>query len=284
MKKEKKAKKSKRSTTIVILLVFLIGLSLLAYPTVSDQWNKMHQTRAIISHAENVAKLSDSEREKLLSAAEKFNASIPDMENRWKLSDEEEEVYRSLLVTDETEVISYLEIPKIKVSLPVYHGTGAAVLQQAIGHMEGTSLPTGGKGTHCVLSGHRGLPSAKLFTDLDKLTEGDTFVLYTLDQTLTYEVDKINIVLPTDLSTLEIKKDEDAVTLCTCTPYGINTHRLMVHAHRIENVSEKTLLITADALQLDQRLVALSIAIPSLFILFLITVLRPRKKTVPQAI
>ena len=257
----------------------MIGLSLLAYPTVSDQWNKIHQTRAIITHAENVAKLSAETCEKLFSEAKAFNASLPGMKNRWKLSKEDKKTYNSLLVSDETEVISYLEIPKIKLSLPVYHGTSDSVLQQAIGHMEGSSLPVGGKGTHCVLSGHRGLPSARLFTDLDQLTEGDKFYLYTLDQTLAYEVDKINIVLPTDISTLNINKNGDEVTLCTCTPYGVNTHRLMVHAHRIEESDMRVLLVTADAIQIDQRLVALSIAVPSLIILFLITVLRPRKKS-----
>ena len=238
----------------------------------------MHQTRAIISHAESVAKLSESECAKLLSDAEKFNASLTGMENRWTLPEEVEETYRSLLVTDESEVISYLEIPKIKVSLPVYHGTDAAVLQQAIGHMEGTSLPTGGKGTHCVLSGHRGLPSARLFTDLVELSEGDVFILYTLNDVLTYEVDQIRIVVPTDMSTLEIDPEKDYCTLFTCTPYGVNTHRLMVRGHRIETESDYTVLITAEAMQIDEVVVALVISIPLLMLIFVITLSLPRKK------
>ena len=275
-------KKSKKATTIAILLVFLIGLSLLAYPLVSDQWNKMHQTRAIISHAESIAKMSEEECAALRSAADEFNASLFGIENRWKLAEDVRETYESLLICDETRVISYIEIPKIGVSLPIYHGTGSAVLQTAIGHMEGTSLPVGGAGTHCVLSGHRGLPSAKLFTDLDKLVEGDQFMLYTLDQTLTYEVDQIHIVVPSDMSTLALNSTDDQVTLFTCTPYGINTHRLMVHAHRVQTESANEVLITSEAIQIDQKMVALCIAIPTVFILFLFAVLRPRKKALPE--
>ena len=271
-------RKSKKKTSIIIVLIFLIGLSLLAYPTVSDQWNKLHQTRAIVSHAENVAKLSEEECETLLSAARAFNENLTGMENRWRLPADVEEEYNSLLVTDDTEVMAYLEIPKIKVSLPVYHGTGAAVLQQAIGHLEGTSLPIGGEGTHCVLSGHRGLPSAKLFTDLDRLSEGDTFMIYTLNEVLTYEVDMINIVLPSDMSTLGIEKGKDLVTLFTCTPYGINTHRLMVRAHRIENAKDSTILVTAEALQFDETGVALCIGVPMLFLILIGALIMPQKK------
>ena len=260
------------------MCIFLIGLSLLAYPTVSDQWNKIHQTRAIVSHAENVAKLSQEDCDSLLGAARAFNDLLVSMPDRWRLNGEMSRNYHSLLVSDDTEVMAYIEIPKIKVSLPIYHGTGAAVLQQAIGHMEGSSLPVGGESTHCVLSGHRGLPSAKLFTDLDKLVEGDTFMIYTLNETLTYEVDQINIVLPSDMSTLGIEQGKDLVTLFTCTPYGINTHRLMVRAHRVENADTHLVLVTADALQLNQTLVALCIAVPTLLLLFVVTVLRPRKK------
>ena len=271
-------RKSKKLTTIIIVSIFLIGLSLLAYPTVSDQWNKVHQTRAIVSHAENVAKMSEEECATLISAAMEFNKSLVSMPNRWKMTGEESRTYNELLISDDTEVMAYLDIPKIKVSLPIYHGTGASVLQQAIGHMEGSSLPVGGESTHCVLSGHRGLPSAKLFTDLDKLVEGDMFMIYTLNETLTYEVDQINIVLPSDMSTLGIQQGEDLVTLFTCTPYGINTHRLMVRAHRVENESTHLVLVTADALQLNQTLVALCIAVPTLFFLFILTILRPNKK------
>ena len=274
-------RKSNKKTSIIIALIFLIGLSLLAYPTVSDQWNKLHQTRAIVSHAENVAKLSEEECETLLSAARSFNEMLPTASNRWKLSDEEMEEYNSLLISDDTEVISYLEIPKIKVSLPVYHGTGAAVLQQAIGHLEGSSLPIGGEGTHCVLSGHRGLPSAKLFTDLDQLSEGDTFLIYTLNETLTYEVDMINIVLPTDMSTLGIEPGKDLVTLFTCTPYGINTHRLVVRGRRVPYEStieqQKTVKPVVETMPKEQ-LAVLVIAPVMLLLFIIILVFRKKRK------
>lgn len=271
-------RKSKKTTTIIVALIFLIGLSLLAYPTVSDQWNKIHQTRAIVSHAENVAKMSDEECETLISAARSFNTALAALPSRWILSNEEKTEYESLLISDDTEVMAYLEIPKIKVSLPVYHGTGAAVLQQAIGHLEGSSLPVGGEGTHCVLSGHRGLPSAKLFTDLDQLSEGDLFMLYTLNEVLTYEVDQINIVLPSDMSTLGIENGKDLVTLFTCTPYGINTHRLMVRGHRVETAEDSTILVTAEALQLDETGVALCIGVPILFVILIVALFVPQRK------
>lgn len=268
----------KKGTTILLVLVLLIGSSLLLYPTVSDRWNAYHQSRMIISHAENVAKLSEDECERLISAASDYNKTLVGKSDRWNLTDEESKTYYSLLISDSTEIMAYVEVPKIKVSLPIYHGTGNAVLQEAIGHLEGSSLPVGGKGTHCVLSGHRGLPSAKLFTDLDKLSEGDTFLIYTLNQTLTYEVDQIRTVLPTDLSTLEIDPEQDYCTLFTCTPYGVNTHRLMIRGHRIETEKDYSVPITAEALQIDEITVALIIGVPMLLLIFVVTLLLPRKK------
>ena len=264
MKKEKKKKKvkkrNKKTSTILLIIIFVIGLSLLLYPTISNRWNSYHQTKTLIRHAENVAKLSKEECEKLRSAAVKYNESLRGDGSRWHLTEEDRKLYNSLLVFDETEIISSIEIPKIKVSLPIFHGTGKNVLQTAIGHLEGSSLPVGGKGTHCVLSGHRGLPSARLFTDLDKLAEGDIFILYTLDQTLTYEIDQIRVLEPTDLSTLTIDPQEDYCTIFTCTPYGINTHRLMLRGHRVENTG--SIMITAEALQVEEITVALVIGIP----------------------
>lgn len=164
--------------------------------------------------------------------------------------------------------MSYIEIPKIKCSLPIYHGTDEGVLQIAIGHIEGSSLPVGGVNTHCVLSGHRGLPSAKLFSNLDKLEEGDIFMIRTLDQTLTYEVDQIRIVLPDEVDDLKIEEGKDLCTLVTCTPYGINTHRLLVRGHRVANREEaEAVRVTADAMQVDNRIVATCIAVPVLLIL-----------------
>ena len=272
----------RKVTTILFVLIFLIGLSLLLYPTVSDRWNSFHQSKMIISHAENVDRLSEDECEKLIAGANAFNKDLRTFPDRWNLTGAEKKQYEDQLISDETAIISYVEIPKIKISLPVYHGTGAAVLQEAIGHMEGSSLPVGGEGTHCVLSGHRGLPSAKLFTDLDKLVIGDEFMLYTLNEVLTYEVDQVRVVLPNDLSTLAFEDGKDYCTLFTCTPYGVNTHRLMVRGHRVETVGTKHILVTADALQIDEITVALIIGVPILAIVFIVVLVRPRKKKLSE--
>lgn len=272
----------RKATTILFVLIFLIGLSLLLYPTVSDHWNSFHQSKMIISHADNVSRLSEADCENYLADARKFNEALRTFPDRWNMTGAEKAQYESTLISDATEIISYLEVPKIKLSLPVYHGTGAGVLQEAIGHMEGSSLPIGGEGTHCVLSGHRGLPSAKLFTDLDKLVLGDQFMLYTLNDVLTYEVDQVRVVLPTDLSTLAFEEGKDYCTLFTCTPYGVNTHRLMVRGHRVETVTAKTILITAEALQIDEITVALIIGVPILAIVFFVVLLRPRKKKISE--
>ena len=272
----------RKVTTILFVLIFLIGLSLLLYPTVSDRWNSFHQSKMIISHAENVDRLSEDECEKLIAGANAFNKDLRTFPDRWNLTGAEKKQYEDQLISDETAIISYVEIPKIKISLPVYHGTGAAVLQEAIGHMEGSSLPVGGEGTHCVLSGHRGLPSAKLFTDLDKLVIGDEFMLYTLNEVLTYEVDQIRVVLPNDLSTLAFEDGKDYCTLFTCTPYGVNTHRLMVRGHRVETVETKHILVTADALQIDEITLALIIGVPILAVVFIVVLVRPRKKKLSE--
>ena len=175
--------------------------------------------------------------------------------------------------------MSYIEIPNIKCSLPIYHGTDEAVLQIAVGHIEGSSLPVGGVNTHCVLSGHRGLPSAKLFSDLDKLEEGDLFMIRTLDQTLTYEVDQIRIVLPEEIDDLKIVEGEDLCTLVTCTPYGINTHRLLVRGHRVANQEDaENIRVTAEAMQVDTRIVAAFVAVPILLVLLIWLLVSTRKK------
>ncbi len=232
-------KQKKRSIipTIILILVFVIGLSLLLYPTVSDYWNSLHQSRAITGYTEQVADLDTETYEKLWAEAEAYNETLIYKTDRFLPDDEELEAYNSYLAVPGTNVIGYVEIDKINCYLPIYHGTDESVLQIGVGHLEGSSLPTGGKGTHCVISGHRGLPSSKLFTDLDQLEEGDTFVLYVLDRTLTYEVDQITVVEPTDVDDLAIDTGEDYCTLMTCTPYGINTHRLLVRGHRVENTT-----------------------------------------------
>ncbi len=257
-------------STIILILVFLAGLSLLLYPTVSDYWNSLHQSRAITEYAEQVANLDDDVYEQLWADARSYNQALLDKADRYEMTDGERAEYESLLNVSGNGIIGYIEISRIGCSLPIYHGTDEAVLQIAVGHIEGSSLPVGGEGTHCVLSGHRGLPSAKLFTDLDKLTTGDTFVLRILDETLTYEVDQILIVEPYEMGALEIEEGQDYCTLVTCTPYGINTHRLLVRGHRVDNMEEaKTIRVTADAMQVEPIIVAPLVAVPVLILLFI---------------
>ena len=271
----------KHLSTIVLLFILLIGLSLLLYPSVSNYWNSLHQTRAIATYAEEVANLNQDQYDEIWAAAESYNASLTDRVNAYQLSDAQKEEYQQLLNVSGLGVMGYIEIPSIDCSLPIYHGTEESVLQIAVGHLEWSSLPVGGESTHCVLSGHRGLPSARLFTNLDKLREGDTFLLRVLDETLTYEVDQILIVEPQDTAALEIVEGQDYCTLVTCTPYGINTHRLLVRGHRIDNIEEaKIVRVTADAIQIEPLLVAPVVAIPILLLLLILLLLpkQPRKK------
>lgn len=270
-------KPSKRTiSTIALLAVFLVGLSLLLYPTVSGWWNSMHQSQAIASYSGAVAEMREEQRKELLDQARAYNETLVGKADRFTLSDEELEEYNSLLNVDGTNVIGYVDIDKIDCHLPIYHGTDDAVLQVGVGHLEGSSLPVGGESTHAVISGHRGLPSARLFTDLDQMEVGDTFTISVLDETLTYEVDQIRIVEPTDLSDLAIEEGQDLCTLVTCTPYGINTHRLLVRGHRVENAS--TVRVPADAMQVDPTLVAPLVAIPLLVLLAVGVLWRTRRR------
>ncbi len=254
-----------RAFTIVFIVIFVIGLSLLLYPTVSDWWNSFHQSRNIAAYVEAVANLSTEAYDELFEAAEAYNARLASDSGRWTMTEEELEEYNSLLRVGDTGVMGYIQIAKINVTLPIYHGTDEAVLQIAIGHVEGSSLPVGGEGTHCVLSGHRGLPSAKLFTDISELEAGDTFVLQILDRTLTYEVDQIRVVLPEEMDSLTITDDGDYCTLVTCTPYGVNTHRLLVRGHRVEN-ERVSANVTAEAIRFETVIVAPFIAAPIVLI------------------
>ena len=269
----------RRLSTILFGVVFIAGLSLLLYPTVSDYWNSFHQSRAIASYAEAVAQVDDDTYVKMLEAARAYNEKLAGSEQSWTLSEEEREEYYELLNVAGSGIMGYIEIPSINVSLPIYHGVDEAVLQIAVGHIEGSSLPVGGLGSHCVLSGHRGLPSAKLFTNLDQLVEGDVFMIRVLDETLTYEVDQIRIVEPTDLSALEREDGKDYCTLVTCTPYGVNSHRLLVRGHRIENLKESSSIrVTADATQIDPVIVAPVVAIPILLLLLIWLLVYYRKR------
>lgn len=268
----------KHLSTIILILVFLVGLSLLLYPTVSDYWNSLHQSSAIARYAEQVAGLDNGNYEELWAKAQTYNKTLLDKSSRFTMTEDELAEYETLLSVSETSVIGYIEIAKIGCKLPIYHGTDENVLQVGVGHLEGSSLPVGGESTHCVISGHRGLPSAKLFTDLDQMELGDTFVLYVLDETLTYEVDQIRIVEPQDVSELDIVEGEDYCTLVTCTPYGVNSHRLLVRGHRAANAASNT-RVTADAMQIETVVVASLVAIPILAIMLIGLMVITRKRT-----
>lgn len=269
----------KHLSSIILISVFLIGLSLLLYPSVSNYWNSFHSSKAIAGYAEEARNLDQEKYQQMWNDAVAFNATLQTNANKYRLTDEQAAAYYNLLDVGKTGIMGYIEIPCLDVELPIYHGTSEAVLQIAVGHLEWTSLPTGGKGTHCVLSGHRGLPSAKLFTHLDKLSEGDVFMLRILDEVLTYEVDQILIVKPHKAEDLHIVSGEDYCTLVTCTPYGVNSHRLLVRGHRIENeVAAKIIHVTSDAVQIEPVLVAPALAAPLLLILF-ISVLLPKRRS-----
>ena len=271
--------KKRDFSTVILILVFLVGLSLLLYPSVSDYWNSFHQSRAIATYAEQVANIDNDRYAQLWEDARAYNQTLIGKENRFQISEVERETYESLLNVGGNGIIGYIEIAKIGCSLPIYHGTDEGVLQIAVGHIEGTSLPTGGESTHCVVSGHRGLPSARLFTDLDKLIPGDNFIMRVLDETLTYEVDQILIVEPQELDALAIEEGKDYCTLVTCTPYGINTHRLLVRGHRVANAEEAVQIrVTADAIQIEPVLVAPLVAVPMLLILLVGLLVSTRKK------
>ena len=271
--------KKKNLSTIALLLIFLTGLSLLLYPSVSNAWNTRHQSRAIAAYTTEVAAMDHQTYDALWAEARAYNRQLLRQEAPLWQAEEQMETYERLLRVDDTDVMGWLEIPALKVSLPIYHGVDEAVLQVAAGHLPGTSLPTGGKGTHCVLSGHRGLPSARLFTDLDQLREGDRFLIRVLDETLTYEVDEIRTVEPREVDALSIDPEQDYCTLVTCTPYGINTHRLLVRGHRAENEAEaEAVSVTADAVQVEPVAVVPAAAVPMLLALLLRALLREPKK------
>lgn len=266
-------------STFILVGIMIVGIGLIAYPSVSDYWNSFHQSRAIANYSNVVADMSDDDYQKMISEARAYNEKIAQNGIRWNLTEEDVKEYNSLLNIGDTGVMGYIEINKINCILPIYHGTEESILQIAIGHIPGTSLPIGGKSTHSVLSGHRGLPSARLFTDLDRMEYGDTFVVRILDETMTYMVDRIEIVEPDDLTSLKIEEGKDYMTLVTCTPYGINTHRLLVRGHRVENALDvSSIRVTADALQLDPLVVAPAIAIPVLTILLILVLIDTRKK------
>lgn len=270
--------KKKHISTIIIALIFLAGLGFLLYPTVSNLWNRAHQSRAIATYTKQVERLDDSQNKEMLKAARKYNKSLLKKSDHWKLSKKGKKKYESLLDVSGTGIMGYIEVPKIDCSLPIYHGTDEGALQIAIGHLEGSSLPVGGKSTHCVLSGHRGLPSARLFTDLDQMEEGDVFVLNVLGRKLAYEVDQIKVVLPDEMSDLEIVQGKDLCTLVTCTPYGINTHRLLVRGHRTKYIEETVVRVQKEAEKKETGIWLLAGGGAVFLIIIIIVVVKRRRK------
>ena len=274
---------SKRRSNIVLVLVLIVGLSLLLYPPVSNWWNSYRQSKVVSDYAENVSHLDNEEYQRILNDARAYNEAVAAYGGgAMTLSDEQRADYLRQLDVDGSGIMGYIDIQKIRCTLPIYHGTDDGVLQIAIGHIEGSSLPVGGESTHCVLSGHRGLPSARLFTDIDQLVEGDTFLIRTLDEVLTYEVDQIRIVLPREVGDLCVEPGKDLCTLVTCTPYGVNTHRLLVRGHRVDT-KPGTLAITAEAFQIRPVVVMPAIAIPLLLLLLIAALIWSGRRS-PQRI
>ena len=261
---------------ILLVLMLFVGVCGLLYPSVSQYWNSRTQTRAVENYREILQSLQPEDYEAIFSAAEQYNAALNDLGS--PLTDYNEvDGYDDILDINGYGVMGFITIPKLGVEIPIYHGTSAEVLNIACGHLEGTSLPVGGESTHTVLSAHRGLPHARLFTDLDKMELGDTFTITVLDRTLTYQVDQIKIVRPNEVNDIQVIEGEDKCTLITCTPYGINSHRLLVRATRIENAAP-TLYVTSDAYRIDSLVATPMVAAPILLVLLIVLLVKYRDK------
>ncbi len=271
-------KKSGSASTIILVAIFFVGLSVLLYPTVSDFWNEKRQSQAIINYDDLIVDLTPEDNSELFSNADIYNQKLRDVSfpflNHKNISDE----YYEALDVNGDGMMGYITIEKIKVQLPIYHGTSDKVLNSAVGHIEGSSLPVGGESTHAVLSAHRGLPSAKLFTNLDKLEVGDIFTIRILDRTITYQVDQVLIVLPHETDALNIVQGEDYCTLITCTPYGINTHRMLVRGTRIANIEhDRVVNVITEAYQIDPLIVTPAVAAPILGVLLIYLIIKSSK-------
>lgn len=276
-------KKKNNFTTVLLVLILIAGLSLLLYPPISNYWNSFRQSEVISNYADEMNNMDSEQYAQLLEDAYNYNQTLPGRKNPYLLSEEQKLEYEQLLNVIGTGMMGYIEIPSIQSSLAIYHGTSDAVLQIAVGHLEWSSLPVGGESTHCALSAHRGLPSAKLFTDLDQVEIGDTFMLRILDEIFTYEVDQILVVEPHETESLLIEEGKDYCTLVTCTPYAINTHRLLVRGHRIENSLEaRNIRVTSEAIQIEPLLVAPIVAAPVLLLLLIGLMIPKKPKQAPE--
>lgn len=278
--KTEQKKKSGSASTIILVAIFFVGLSVLLYPTISDFWNEKRQSQAIINYDDLIVDLTPEDYSEMFDKADKYNGKIRNMSFPLMNHRNIEEEYYDTLDVNGDGMMGYITIEKIKVQLPIYHGTSDKVLNSAVGHVEGSTLPVGGKSTHAVLSAHRGLPSAKLFTNLDKVEVGDVFTIRILDRTVTYQVDQVLIVLPHETDALNIVPGEDYCTLITCTPYGINTHRMLVRGTRIENIEEdKVINVVTEAYQIDPLIVTPAVAAPMLGLLLIVLLVKSRKNS-----
>lgn len=263
----------KKNRTIIMVLFFFMGLLILLYPSISDFYNEKRQTKVIVDYEALLEKYDIEDYSQLFKEAEEYNQQLASYKDPY-LSYKKIKNYNKILDVNGDGMMGYISIDKIKVELPIYHGTSEQVLSAAVGHLEGSSFPVGGKGTHAVLSAHRGLPTSKLFTDLDKLEVGDTFTVTVLDRLITYEIDQIEIVEPSDIKNLKIDQNEDYATLMTCTPYGINSHRLLVRGKRIENLKKKS-YITTEAFKVSNLVVTPMVALPIIFTLLVLIIVKP---------
>ena len=272
----------KHRTAILLTLGFLVGICILLYPAISDYWNSKTQSRAIVDYESVLKDMDKEDYAAIFNTANAYNQALAELGNPL-INHTQIPGYSEALRISESNMMAYLKIERIGVELPIYHGTSDEVLNKGVGHFEGSSLPVGGENTHCVMSAHRGLPSAKLFTDLDRMEKGDTFQIVVLDQVLTYQVDQIKVIEPNDISDLQIIPGGDYCTLFTCTPYGINTHRLLVRGIRIETIKEKPVIyVSNEAFQIEPLIVTPVVAAPMLLALLIHLMIKyrePPKKT-----
>lgn len=267
-----------KKATIILLISFFIGLSVLLYPSISSYWNSRTQSEAIVDYESMLAQYKPEDYSALFEAADAYNQGLAALERPLQQYPALQDSYWNTLDVTGTGMMGYITIPKISQELPVYHGTSEAVLSIAVGHLQGTSLPVGGEGTHCVVSAHRGLPTAVLFTHLDRMEVGDIFYFTILDRTITYEVDQIRIVEPDDVSLIGLESGQDYCTLLTCTPYGINTQRLLVRGHQVDASQNRQLYIANDAHRVDTLVVMPMVALPIIVVLLIYVMFAPVKK------
>ncbi len=276
---KKRKKKSGKLSTIILVAIFLTGLCVLLYPTISDFWNEKRQSEAIMNYDDLIADMTPEDYSSFFEAADAYNEKIRNMDTPFLGHKNITDEYHSILDVNGNGMMGYITIERINVQLPIYHGTSAQVLNSAVGHVEGSTVPVGGENTHAVLSAHRGLPSAKLFTNLDKLEIGDIFTIKILDRTVTYQVEQVLIVLPHQVNDLYVEKGKDQCTLVTCTPYGVNTHRLLVRGTRIENIEpERVVTVITEAYRIDPLIVTPAAAVPMLVALLVFLLAKSRKE------